>query len=108
MSTDPEHLWWNGTNYISSDYYVLTKVFETIIDEEEGYMLTGGECGVESHWMYLGELGPGGFMCVKQSYHLDKTVDNWGQSDRVFFDVDFMALQKGAEGEPEPVLGICP
>lgn len=39
-------------------------------------------------------------MCVKQSYHLDSTVDNWGQSDKVKFDVDFMAQQ--TEGTPPP------
>jgi len=105
LSTDPEHLWWNGSNYISSDWYVLMKVFKTIIDEEEEYMLTG-ENGVKSHWVYLGELEPEAFMCVKQSYHLDSSVGNWAQSDRVFFDVDFMAQQvEGADvPQPEPVL----
>jgi len=82
-------------------YELLLKIPET-----KGFYLTPNpyhDNGVESHWIYLGVLEPEERMCVKQSYHLDKTVDNWAQSDRVFFDVDFMALQEGAE-PPEPVL----
>ena len=62
--------------------------------------------GVESKWIYLGTLEPGKCMCVIQSYHLDKDVDNWGQSDRVFFDIEFLAQQiEGAmPPEPSPVL----
>jgi len=74
----------------------------TEISEEKGLFLTG-ENGVKSHWIYLGVLDPEERMYVWQSYHLDETVDNWAQSDRVFFDVDFMALQEGAKS-PEPVL----
>jgi len=72
--------------------YAVLGLEGTIITEDEGFMLTG-ENGVKSHWIYLGVLDPEEFMCVIQSYHLDANVDNWGQSDRVFFDMDFMAQQ---------------
>jgi predicted ribosomally synthesized peptide with SipW-like signal peptide len=69
------------------------------ISEEEGFTLTGAE-PVECSWIYLGRLEPGETMCVCQSYHLDASVDNWGQSDRVVFDVEFYAQQ--TEGHPRP------
>ena len=72
------------------------------IPEGAGFMLTTGPegPGVECNWIYLGLLEPGQSMCVIQSYHLDATVDNWGQSDRVVFDMEFLAQQ--TEGEPQP------
>lgn len=72
------------------------------ISEEEGFYLTGTQenGGVESFWIYLGILEPGETMCVCQSYHLDASVGNWGQSDRVFFDIEFYAQQ--TEGHPQP------
>jgi len=92
---------WSGdaSTFESAGVYELLKQ----IVEEEGFYLTpnpqeGG--GVESNWIYLGELEPEQSMCVKQSYHLDSSVGNWAQSDRVFFDVDFMAQQ--TEGSPQP------
>lgn len=67
--------------------------------EGENFMLSG-EFGVECNWIYLGVLQPGETMCVIQSYHLDIEVGNWAQSDRVWFDMEFVAQQ--VEGEPEP------
>ena len=94
----------------SSDFYQVKAGDEDnlVISEDDKYTLTEGPagCGIESYWMYLGKLAPGESMMVKQSYHLDKSVDNWAQSDIVKFDVDFMALQEGAEG-PNPVLPDC-
>ena len=99
-------------NYIEADISEST----TVILESEGFFLTHigphlppdtlPEDGVESHWMYLGVLEPGESMLVIQSYHLDATVDNWGQSDQVTFDMDFVAQQiEGAvPPPPEPVL----
>ena len=57
--------------------------------------------GVECHWIYLGVLQPGESILVKQSYHLDSAVDNWGQSDKVTFDMEFVAQQiEGALPDP--------
>jgi predicted ribosomally synthesized peptide with SipW-like signal peptide len=75
------------------------------ITEADGWDLTGAD-GVASKWINLGTLEPGECMCVIQSYHLDATVDNWGQSDRVFFDIEFLAQQtEGSPPPPGPVLG---
>ncbi|MBA7601486.1 hypothetical protein ES703_08561 [subsurface metagenome] len=76
--------------------------YEVEIPEAAGFMLTGPHFtgGVECNWIYLGVLQPGESMFVLQSYHLDETVDNWGQSDRVFFDMEFFAQQ--TEGSPPP------
>jgi len=71
------------------------------ISEEEDLFLTG-ENGVKSHWIYLGILEPEESMFVKQSYHLDRSVGNWGQSDTVSFDVDFMAQQTTPVPEDSP------
>jgi predicted ribosomally synthesized peptide with SipW-like signal peptide len=70
--------------------------------ESEGLTLTGSnfEGWVECFYIYLGVLEPGESMCVIQSYHLDADVENWAQTDRVFFDMEFFAQQ--SEGEPPP------
>lgn len=82
-----------------------------VIPETEGWFLTDNpdtpeDDGVECHWIYLGILEPCEYMCVIQSYHLNYTVDNWGQSDKVTFDIEFLAQQiEGAlPPEPDPVL----
>ena len=85
-----------GTGYEVNQFEVTIR--ETILEilETAGFYLTpnqGADNGVESHWIYLGVLDPEESMTVKQSYHLDSSVDNWAQSDRVFFDVNFMAQQ---------------
>ena len=81
--------------------------YEAEILESEGFTLTGGafpDYGVECNWIYLGVLGPGESMFVVQSYHLDIDVGNWGQSDRVFFDMEFLAQQLEGSPPPEPEL----
>ena len=85
-------------NYIEADISELT----VVILETDGFMLTTGPegPGVASNYIYLGILQPGESMLVIQSYHLDATVDNWGQSDQVFFDMEFYAQQ--TEGDPAP------
>jgi len=94
---------WSGdaSTFESAEAYDLLKK----IEESERLYLTDNpqeDGGVESHWIYLGVLEPEESMCVKQSYHLDGSVGNWGQSDRVFFDVDFMAQQTEGTPPPEP------
>jgi len=66
----------------------------------------GCQPGIECQWIYLGVLDPGEQLLVKQSYHPDIAVDNWGQSDKVTFDIDFVAQQiEGAlPPPPGPVL----
>jgi len=88
---------WSGDS--SNNEEALIAMGLSGISEEEGFFLTG-TTGVASQWIYLGTLKPDESMCVCQSYHLDGGVDNWGQSDRVFFDIEFFAQQ--TEGEPRP------
>jgi predicted ribosomally synthesized peptide with SipW-like signal peptide len=49
---------------------------------------------LENQWIYLGQVtGPTDVMTVIQSFHLDKAVTNWAQSDQCTFDEEFWALQ---------------
>ena len=81
--------------------YEYAEIAEVVqeIEFNEGFELTGPD-GVECHYVYLGVLQPCEYLCVIQSYHLDKTVENWAQSDRVLFDMEFVAQQ--VEGTPQP------
>jgi predicted ribosomally synthesized peptide with SipW-like signal peptide len=99
-------------NYIEADIHSGVSIE---IAESDGWFLTSTgpykppenpEWGVECKWIYLGILEPGESMLVIQSYHLDVRVDNWGQSDKVTFDMEFMAQQiEGAlPPAPGPVL----
>jgi len=75
---------------------------DIIIHEDAGWYLTDsdGDKGVECKWIYLGVLEPGQIIVIRQSYHLDKDVENWGQSDLVTFDMEFLAQQ--TVGDPGP------
>ena len=104
LSTDPEHIWYYDGSYVSSHWYLTIWPFSFIIEETDGFTMTGTE-PVECSWIYLGTLNPGETMYVVQSYHLDETVDNWGQSDQVTFDIEYLAQQIGAT-EPDPLLSL--
>jgi hypothetical protein len=106
---------WDWTTTPVKDHGFLENhvgIYEVEIPEAHGWFLTykGPNVhpanlgyGVECKWIYLGVLQPGERMCVIQSYHLDKDVDNWGQSDKVFFNVEFLAQQiEGTPLPPEP------
>lgn len=95
-------------NYIEADIHSGVSIE---IDESDGWFLTSKgpnkhpsnpQWGVECKWIYLGILLPGESMVVIQSYHLDKDVENWGQSDQVTFDMEFMAQQIEGELPPPP------
>jgi predicted ribosomally synthesized peptide with SipW-like signal peptide len=95
-------------NYIEADIHSGVSIE---IAESEGWFLTSTgpwkppenpEWGVECKWIYLGILEPGETMLVVQSYHLDVRVDNWGQSDKVTFDMEFMAQQIEGALPPPP------
>lgn len=86
---------WSGDASTFVEAQVAALVQE--ITEGNGFYLTGAT-GVASHWIYLGILEPGESMLVTQSYHLDASVGNWGQSDKVLFDMEFFAQQ--TEGSP--------
>jgi predicted ribosomally synthesized peptide with SipW-like signal peptide len=88
---------WSGD---SSDFE-LADIAELLqeVPFSDSFTLTGDN-GVECKWVYIGEMEPSERIIVIQSYHLDRTVDNWAQSDRVLFDMEFMAQQ--TEGDTLP------
>ena len=103
--------WGNPVVDMNISNYEAASISELIkeIPESAGWFFTykgpnvhpnNNNYGVECKWIYLGILQPGESMIVIQSYHLDKDVDNWGQSDKVIFDIEFMAQQ--IEGDPMP------
>ena len=105
--TTPEAAAWNAP-IVGADNYVYAEIAELLqeVPFADGFTMTGTN-GVECEWVYLGELEPCEYLCVIQSYHLDRNVENWAQSDRVFFDMEFLAQQ--IEGDtlppaPGPVL----
>jgi len=87
-----------------------------LIPESQGFFLTHTDTNtneandpedeVECHYIYLGILDPGESMSVIQSYHLDIDVGNWGQNDKVTFDMEFVAqqIEGGLPDPPGPVL----
>jgi hypothetical protein len=104
----PAFEWDNPVVDMTIPNYEAASISELIkeIPESDGWTLTG-TWGVASQWIYLGTLEPDESMFVIQSYHLDASVDNWGQSGRVVFDMEFVAQQ--TEGDtlppaPGPVL----
>lgn len=92
---------WSG----DASTFVTATIAEQVqeVTEAEGFTLTGTN-GVESHYVYLGILEPWQTLCVIQSYHLDGDVDNWGQSDKVSFDMEFVAQQLSNPNPPGPEL----
>ena len=103
LTTPPGHNWmWDepivNMSEPNYEYANLAEQTQEIL-ESAGFFLTGND-GVESHYVYLGVLEPSETLIVIQSYHLDADVENWAQSDRVFFDMEFLAQQ--TEGTPPP------
>ena len=104
-SGSSQYRWPSGGWTLSpSDYFSATCNCEEIIAEAAGFTLTGANFigSVESFYIYLGVLEPGEALFVTQSYHLDATVDNWGQSDQVSFDMEFFAQQTVGDPLPDP------
>jgi len=85
--------------------FVTATIAEQVqeITYDEGFRLSGPS-GVECQYVYLGILEPCQTLCVIQSYHLDEDVDNWGQSDQVSFDMEFVAQQLSNPDPPGPEL----
>ena len=101
----PESEYYNISDYVRYDLWVNDT---EIIAEGDNYVLTGNESvndtwiGVECSWIYLGVLQPGEWIVVNQSYHLDARVENWGQTDYITFDMEFLAQQIEGAIPPEP------
>jgi len=75
-------VWWQAI-YVGADGHTLDNVY--------GTAGTYGPNG--STTLYLGMIPAGGTMKVKQSYHLDSSVTNWAQGDKMTFDINLTAQQ---------------
>lgn len=79
----------------SGDLAVLDPDDILLVSEDEGLHIDDVEC----FYIYLGVLEPDGTeMIVVQSYHMEALTENWAQSDRMTFDVEFYAEQLGGPG----------
>lgn len=58
---------------------------------------------VESHYIYLDELGAEETIKVVQSYHMRSEVGNWAQGDTMTLDVEFYGTQTNGDA-PTPEL----
>ncbi len=73
--------------------------FDPVVTEPEH------ENGVTCYWIYLGILDPNSedpdelVMLIEQSFHMDKTVSNWAQSDELTFTEEFFVEQMGGPGK---------
>jgi hypothetical protein len=48
---------------------------------------------VVGKYILLGVLASGAHMDIIQSFHIKAGVDNWGQSDEITFNEDYVAIQ---------------
>lgn len=87
---------WNNDGDFDDD------IDETLIHEDDGYYITGGALHIECWYIELGILQPQQSIKVRQSYHLDASVENWAQSDIMEFTIEFIAQQLPCEGGPGP------
>ncbi len=97
--TEPEQKWYDANpgqapkNDIDTVIeYDMTVNGEVVIDVNDGITLDN----IESYYIYLGRLEPCETMEVIQSYHMKGDTENWAQSDKVTFDMEFLAQQIGA------------
>ena len=56
---------------------------------------------IADYYIYLGTLAPQTSMVIVQSYHMDADTENWAQSDKMTFTMEFFAQQ--TEGDPAPL-----
>jgi len=109
LSTPEAFTWTEPLVDMAKPNYAHAEIAELIqeITEDEGFMLTGNN-GVECKYIYLGTISPCETLIVIQSYHLDASVENWGQSDRVIFDIEFVAQQIEGDQLPPPPGTVLP
>lgn len=72
-----------------------------IVDESEEFHIDDIEC----QYIYLGTLDPDEIFTIVQSYHMEADTENWAQSDKITFDIEFFAQQTfGSAPSPVPEL----
>ena len=55
---------------------------------------------IDEFYIYLGTIASGNSITIVQSYHMDANTENWAQSDKMTFTMEFFAQQ--TEGDPAP------
>lgn len=94
---EPEQAWYDensigpeGKNDIDTVIeYDMTKNGDVLIGISEGLTLDQ----VKGRYIYLGQLAPDETIQITQSYHMKNGTENWAQSDKVSFDIEFLAQQ---------------
>ena len=85
-------------NYIIFDLKVNNQY---LIEESEGLYISD----IEDFYIYLGEIQPGETIEVEKSYHIEGSVTNWAQGDKMTFSIEFFAQQnQGSAPTPKPEL----
>ena len=95
--SEPEQAWYDencigaeGKNDIDTVIeYDMTIDGQVLIDISQGLTLDQ----VKDKYIYLGQLEPDETIEVTQSYHMINGTENWAQSDKVSFDIEFLAQQ---------------
>ncbi len=102
---EPELAWYednsicpcSGKNDIDTVIeYDMTVNGQVLIDINQGLTISQ----VEDYYIYLGQLQPNETVEVVQSYHMKNGTENWAQSDKMSFEIEFLAQQIVA---PSPV-----
>jgi hypothetical protein len=103
----------DGTGVDRDPFVFVPGLDRQIIHERDGFTVTPGPgphpiiggttLGIECWWIYLGNLQPGQSIVIIQSYHLMSFVENWAQSDRMTFTMEFFGQQsQGTDSQGNP------
>lgn len=96
--TEPEQVWYDQ-NSIGPEG---KNDIDTVID----YDITGLTVSqVKDYYIYLGQLEPDQTIQVVQSYHMKDGTENWAQSDKMNFTLEFLAQQISAPSPADELPG---
>jgi len=106
---EPEQVWYDdngigaeGKNDIDTVIeYDMAVDGEILIDINEGLTINQ----VKDYYIYLGQVEPGETVEVIQSYHMIAGTENWAQSDKMNFDIEFLAQQLTAPSPEDELPG---
>ena len=94
---EPEQVWYDnngigieGKNDIDTVIeYDMTVEGEVLIDISNGLTIEQ----IKDYYIYLGQIEPNETVEISQSYHMKGDTENWAQSDKMNFDIEFLAQQ---------------
>lgn len=98
--SEPEQAWYDdnsigleGKNDIDTVIeYDMSVNGEILIDISQELTISQ----VKDYYIYLGQLDPDETIEVVQSYHMKNGTENWAQSDKMSFEIEFLAQQIAA------------